>query len=429
MNPARIIVISTLLLAASLASSGQDASRGYYKDVFMDSGVRLSTKRDLPAARLLGLSMEKLVSTDYEKPTEADTINQTMIISGYPFDENGILLYPDGEPRFRMIYVNGGLATQHGRSLGESGRNAIRSFVAAGGSYVGSCAGAFITGRYADKVEDSPRKEYLDIWTGGYGVTTGINDSYTGQYVPDDSPLRRYCDFGGRHVLDSVYHCNGCYACNDGNAPEGTETLMRYVADTFRLDPPIHMEVSCWAYKKNDGTGRVVACGSHPESVTSGVQLDLMASLMRYALDGNGTPSIKGVLRNGEPRTMDRMTHDGQPEYTGIGDRQYHHYCIDVPDGVEELTVTLGHMPGRQSYDMHIFARYGSFAYMGAADCSNVAFGFDKTLKIVRPKAGKLYVSVYCATTVDTVETVYGTQYTGRLDVLNGVPYTITVDY
>jgi hypothetical protein len=27
---------------------------------------------------------------------------------------------------------------------------------------------------------------------------------------------------------------------------------------------------------------------------------------------------------------------------------------------------------------------------------------------------------------VDTVETKWGTQYTGRLDVLNGVPYGIT---
>lgn len=60
---------------------------------------------------------------------------------GSPEDENGILLYPDGEPRFRMIYVNGGLATQHGRSLGEDGRQRIRDYVAAGGSYLGSCAG------------------------------------------------------------------------------------------------------------------------------------------------------------------------------------------------------------------------------------------------------------------------------------------------
>lgn len=42
------------------------------------------------------------------------------------------------------------------------------------------------------------------------------------------------------------------------------------------------------------------------------------------------------------------------------------------------------------------------------------------------PRRGTLYLSVFCNTTVDTVETKWGTQYTGRLDVLNGVPYGIT---
>ena len=46
--------------------------------------------------------------------------------------------------------------------------------------------------------------------------------------------------------------------------------------------------------------------------------------------------------------------------------------------------------------------------------------------KIIHGKSLEGSVAVFCATTVDTVETKWGTQYTGRLDVLNGVPYGIT---
>jgi Uncharacterized conserved protein len=423
------LIISAILLFVSTISFGQDYAKGYYKDIFMDGGVRLTSKKDLPVARYLDLSIEKVLSAATKDLTNLDTLNQSMMIAGSSLDENGILLYPDGEPRFRMIYVNGGLATQHGRSLGEEGREAIRKFIANGGSYVGSCAGAFLVGRYCDEVEPQIRKEYLDIWTGGYGITTGISDSYTGMLVPDDSPLLNYYDFGGDHFIDSVYHNNGCYACNDGRAPEGTEILLRYVADTFKLNPPVHMEASCWAYKKDDRSGRVIAMGSHPESKCTDERLDLMASLVKYAMEGNGSPSIKGVLKNGETRTMKLMTHDGNPDFTCIGDRQYHHFCIDIPEGVAEVVISLGHLVGRDNYDMHLFARYGGLAFMDNADYRNIALGFDKAILIRRPKAGKLYLSVFCATTVDTKETFYGTQYTGRTDVLNGVPYTITVNY
>ena len=57
----------------------------------------------------------------------------------------------------------------------------------------------------------------------------------------------------------------------------------------------------------------------------------------------------------------------------------------------------------------------------------NVKNGIDKVLTVIRPKAGTLYVSVYCNTTVDTIRTPWGYQYTGRTDVLNGVPYKIKV--
>jgi hypothetical protein len=45
------------------------------------------------------------------------------------------------------------------------------------------------------------------------------------------------------------------------------------------------------------------------------------------------------------------------------------------------------------------------------------------------PKPGKYYISVFCATTVTATTGKYGVEYSGRTDVLNGVPYTICVNF
>ena len=59
----------------------------------------------------------------------------------------------------------------------------------------------------------------------------------------------------------------------------------------------------------------------------------------------------------------------------------------------------------------------------------NVARGSKKRLIIDAPKAGKWYLSVFCETTVTALTGKYGTYYTGRTGVLNGVPYKIRVEF
>ena len=86
-----------------------DRTEGFYKDLWMDSGARLSSRKKLFAAESLGLS--------YEYYAGKDTETQNRILHGTLEDANGVLLYPDGQPRFRMIYVNGGGATSHGKTL------------------------------------------------------------------------------------------------------------------------------------------------------------------------------------------------------------------------------------------------------------------------------------------------------------------------
>lgn len=425
----RFLTITAALLALASAIQAQNRYSGYYKDIFVDGGVMLNAYPDLPAANYLNLSIEMFNSSENEDLNAMDTLMQTMLFAGSETDDNGILLYPDGSPRFRMIYTNGGKATSHGRSLGEKARENVRRFVAEGGSYLGTCAGAYIASKGV--VRDSgfvDIPEYYGIWP-GYVRGTTLEKSFTSLTLEKKSPLLKYYYFGGDKVVDSVRHNGGCFAWMEDRVPAGTEVTLRYVGDTLKIERNIHKKVAGWAYKASETTGRVVVIGSHPERMVSGERLELMSSMIKYALDGNGTPKLKGVLKNGQAREMKCRTSDNNPAYSKIGDRQYHHFAVDIPKGTKEVTITLTPMQGWDNFDLYLFANPGSYAYNDNSWYFNVANGVAKELTITKPEVGRLYISVFCATTVDSEPTAYGQQYTGRTDVLNGVPYTISVKY
>lgn len=90
----------------------------------MDSGISLTSRKELHAAPHIGFSMELFSSSGAKSvtPTDEDIALQKKIIRGSDEDENGVLLYPDGGPRFRCVYMNGGSASSHGESLEEEGR-------------------------------------------------------------------------------------------------------------------------------------------------------------------------------------------------------------------------------------------------------------------------------------------------------------------
>ena len=431
------MLAGALLLITSTLSYAQEKNRcGYYKDVFMDSGIHLEGRRDLPAARFLDLSMETFVAASYypNELTIRDTVAQNELMCGSPLDKNGILLYPDGEPRFRMIYVNGGLATRHGNSLTPEGRDNIRKFIENGGSYVGSCAGMFMAsnGVYNKGKEYVPNKSYLSIWP-GTTAESWLDNSYTTVKFPEDSPLLKYYDFGGDLKIDSLRHSNGGYAYygEGGFIPEGTEPLVRYVYDTVSVDAKtraMHDQVCAWAYKKNEESGRVVITGSHPEIPGVGERLELMAALMQYAMDGNGAVAVKGDLVPGEVRQMNRSTEDNDPLFTKIGDRQYHHFTVEIPEGTREAFIVLQGYEGVGKFDLSLAACNDGPAFHDKTSIKNVSLGCNKTLVLKNPNAGKWYVSVFCETTVTSGTGEKGVVYSGRTDVLNGVPYKIKVE-
>ena len=429
--PMKRLLLTAFATALSFIGSAQDHAPGYYKDIFMDSGIMLTSRTDLPVTDFLGLSMEAFVSTkhSYTEPykfTATDTLRQRELIAGSPIDENGILLYPDGAPRFRMIYMNGGRAGSHGKSLEEAGRQAYRDFVKAGGSYLGSCAGAFVASLGSRNAEGkiSNTKTYIGLWP-GHTMGTKLEKSYTAVDIVPDGPLAKYFDFDSRMHIDSVRHNGGCFAWME-DAPAGTEILARYSTKGRDLERDIDGLPVVWAHQSSPANGRVVLCGSHPEGAYDAENLGLMTAMVRYALAGNAGPVVKAALNPGEVREMaDRK----DPAFAPIGDRQYHHFTVEVPKGVKIMTIDLLGFLDHDDFDLHLYASRTGFAFGGDAAWAHVGAEVDKSLEIKDPKPGKYYISVFCATTVTATMGKYGVEYSGRTDVLNGVPYTIQVNF
>ena len=95
-----------------------------------------------------------------------------------------------------MLYTNGGRSWKHARTVTEKGNQHINDYINHGGSYVGTCAGAFL----ASKAVVSTGKPtyvglYYSIWP-GYTCHTGLSNSSTTVSLEKKSPLLKYADFG-----------------------------------------------------------------------------------------------------------------------------------------------------------------------------------------------------------------------------------------
>jgi len=385
------------------------AAEGFYKDVFMDGGTGLTHRTRLCASESLGLSMEYLAKED-------STLLQYIMVAN-PDDANGCLLYPDGAPRFRLIYTNGGDAGVHGRAMGDSGRQRIREFFARGGSYSGSCAGAYLASLSNQDSGTSPF--FYHIWP-GRTKDTRIQNAYVGNLIPHDSPLLRYDSFGGDFYIESLYVSGGPFANESIGWPEGTEALLRYDTAGYFCDGA----VAAWAYKPADSTGRCALLGTHPEGWGYGEWLHLTKAVFRYALDGLGQPRLKAALTTGVTRHMNQPT-GGDPAYACIGDKQYHHFACDISPGEDDLAVTVAASDSRQ---FNLYLKRDTFAFRSTAEYLDTSPDAHKTIHVPTPAPGHWYVGVELATTVTT----YGDScflYHDSLHVLNGIAYDVTATW
>ena len=395
-------------------------NKAFYKDLFLNSGMYLTTNDTLPVSDFLGLDIEHMMIAR-SNPTPEDYAAQTAMISGSQEDTNGRLLYPDGEPRYKMVYVRGGGSSDHGYSLGPDGRDRFRAFVAKGGSYLGSCAGAYVATR-GTTLNGATSGNYMGIWPGTCNSLT-TKQIYPGHVLPPDSPLLQYYDFGGDFYIDSVRHHNGPCFINYDLVP-GTEVLTRFdIPDSTKM----HGHPAIIAWKQNKWTGRVIPCGSHPEQVPDGENLLLMAAMVRYCFDGVGIAKVKGILHNGETRAMTCTTEEQKPAYTKIGDRQCHHFVFALPDGARNIRV---HLEAKADYELSLRLANGTFAFREDAQYSQEGTERVKELVFDTLPAGTWYVGVQCesAVTVTDNHGPFGTVYADT-GVLNGVPYTIGVTW
>ena len=388
---------------------------GFYKDIFMSSGTNLTSRKTLHAAESLDLS--------YEYYAGADASWQNQMLIGSSIDENGLLLYPDGEPRFRMLYVNGGAATKHGKSLTELGRTRLQQFQRSGGSYCGSCAGSFLSGRNVDDHLES-RDGYLHIFPFNT-LNTGIKKTRVGHQIPVDSPLLRYRDFGGDFAVDEVYHNNGNWLRVDPSLADmsAVEVLARYDHPEHK----IHGGAAIWAFQPDVNSGRIVNIGSHPEGSSEGEKLELTEACFLYSLAGTGRPQTKAALKSGKPRTMDRTWSDEKPAWTKIGDRQYHHFEFEVSPDNPHVSVQL---TSNEDVDLHLFLAHDKLAFRQEASLLEVSPGANKSIESdLTP--GRWYVSVYCPQTVETINDANSGfhRIVGDRSILNGVAYTIRIDH
>ncbi len=384
----------------------------YYKDVFLDGGLYLTSRHILPACDSFQFSQEYFNGDS----SPADSLRQQEIFSGDETDHNGILLYPDGEPRFKVFYSCGGNSANHGRSLMAPGRNAVRSFNFGGGSYIGSCAGAFLA---AAKRSGSYTPNYYGIWPGNT-TPSGLSKSATGMFVDEGSPLLNYFDFGGDHYIDSVRHNGGCY--NVDMYP-GTEVLARY----DKPDRSMHGHAAIWAWKRSAYYGRVICCGSHPEEVLAGERMHLMAAMIYYAIDGRGIAKAKAILANGEVYTADKDSRDDDPAHAKIGDGQCHHYVAAIPKGAKNIRLQL-HYSG--DYDIRLFLKKDSFAFEDVADYKDVRSTTEKSLEFESLGAGTWYIGVYNTSRPDVSIGAHGLcQYSGQTELLNGIAYTVSISW
>ena len=445
-------------------------ARGYYKSLFVDGGMYLTTNvkaSQLPAISYLGLD------SDFEyfgsgngvenKPYQNGVMVSSPTTGTEWNDANGVLLYPDGEPRFRVFYSNGGTSYNHGPTLGDDGRKRVHDFYMNGGSYTGSCAGSFLGSTYVDnrnRYNSGDGKDFTyGIWPGNLNHThLPINldypSIYTGMKVlPALAELGYYpSSFIANDTIEDTRHHGGSYLPHD-KYNKGLERveLMTFqysdnsiARDTCQYRPenlhrpmyiykekPVNIvdSVSTWSYKTSEETGRLVVTGSHPEAQKRGRQRDFTAMMWRYAMDGNGEVYVKGNLELGYKRDMNKTTADNDPLYTMIGDKQYHHFRFVTDEDIEEFAVILdSEFDAESGIDLYLSLRRDDLAWLTDADYTLCQKGGKKELKIKKLPAGTWYIGVYCATTVDatpTSELPYYFIYSGKTEVLDGIPYSI----
>ena len=375
---------------------------GFVKDVFVDGGYGLTPLMPKVIEHLcLEADALLLGEPGGDATTEEMIAEQNAVLAGNPDDLNGVLLYPDGAPRYRAIFANGGVATNHGESLGQEGRARFLTFYQNGGSYTGSCAGAYLATSGRASNHNAP---YFGLWP---GIVQGsrVGAQYHGVLFDNiDHPLvQKYPSLSEDGVVKNVIYMGGpLFGGQYGSIPPGTELIGRVDVSGYFIGY-LHYQspdsTKSWdastniiAYKQDENSGRLVLNSSHPEYAEEGEVLDFMAAAMQYTLEGaRSLPALKGTLQSDVPM-------EAQP----VGDRQYHRWLLELPEGVGRLVISLEN----PSQDVDLYLNHACPA--NRLQSQYQAEGLSEEMVVDQPAPGQWHLSVY-----------------GNHDFANGVDYLL----
>lgn len=417
----RLALVAGVALGVLPTDSAQGKREGFYKDLLINCGQHLLCPTPHAA---------KALDLDYEVMRSRSAAIQSKHFVGYPGDLNGILLYPDGAPRYRAVYVNGGESKDHGASLGAKGLLRFRAFFAGGGSYTGSCAGAFIaSGR---RMGESMLDRYFGIWP-GETKETWFNQEASSWYIgpsnfriEKDSALLKYKDFGDDLYVEAIKHYEGPFAVEGEHWPEGTQVLARFDLPKSRF----HNTPSIWAYQPDPGAGRMVVVASHPENYSSGERLDLMSSIFSYALDLAPYPRLKARLGSGRTLELKEDSDAQKPCLTKVGDGQLHHFALQVPKGSQKLLLRLkgdATLSSGEAAQLELYAQPIKSAWPSLAKYKSKKSGAVQSIEVQDPQPGLWFVSVRGASEVIAQDARDATSYHKNLGALNGIGYRLSM--
>jgi len=394
------VLLSGLLLIFLHNFSSYALLEGFYKDVFQDEGTQINGGNLKIDCDYIKYTMEHL-------DTEDKTLQSSVMIKNSN-DDNGYLLYPDGGPRFAIIFYHGGYMG-HSSDLGTAGRDIIRKHYYNGGSQFGSCAGSYML--------SSSSTTYFKIWPGKMNGPNVSNTSVD-RIINAGSPFIGINGFKAGDIIAGVYHNNGG-SVDTNNSVKGTVFCAMNNAGTMKGYADI------WAWKDNDTTGRALGHCGHPEGSSKTDQIRYISASMLYITQGLGKPGIKHKLNTGQTITMDKTTKDSMPLFTKIGDMQYHHFLLNC-ESAQNVKITV---EGQTGFDFHVFVAKDTFAFKQKALYSDSTAGNAKTLNIPTLASGKWYVGVKLNTTVTAGTGTGFPTYSGKLEVLNGISYTIKAEW
>ncbi|CAM2010438.1 pre-peptidase C-terminal domain-containing protein [Acanthopleuribacter pedis] len=404
-------------LAACTFSYAQTPSypfgEGYFKEKLINAGPGVGATSTRRHADHLGWRFDVVSGGS----SQEDMDRFVALMAGREEDRNGLLLYPDGSPRYRMMTV-GGATRENGAFIGGLqgtllggrhpmhphylGVHMVKQFVEGGGGYAGFCAGM----QLADNFQLTPvgMQDYL------YPQDPGPVDSrFIGDYASDYGDIPNVLQWGGTYIHEYERH-PGMEEIARMTVAWGNNSDRTMGATWFYTDP------------NNLDKGRLLLSGVHPEMNGDPHAVSVVSAMLEATIAGNHEPVLKKELENGVPHdaTAETFTHDWTK--IKVGDGQYHHYKVMVPAGQRYLRIDLGTL---DPFDLHLFLHHDDYAFLGHNSYELVESGGSKVLVVDNPAQGAWFIGVKGAS---YPAASYMTTDEG-IEVLNGIGYTLTATW